>query len=320
MRSGVRHCVSLETDDLMEAARRARQLRAAPALAAKHGLAREIEKFLDEKRRLKTFSRATERIHGAALREFAERIDGLSARDVSTPAVERHYRALQARVAETTAQIHLRAIRAFFSWAVERRLCHENPAKAVRMAKIKQPGRLKFCTATERDDLVVDAPTDDLRFILLMGFYGGLRKNEIIEARVRWFDLSAGFLHVQNTATFRIKDNEARTIPLAKPLGEFLNGYIEGKTPEDFALRPEVRHGRGTYRYDFHRPYNDYMVAKEKRWVTAHVMRHTFASLLAQAGISIFKIAKWLGDGVAVVEGHYAHLAQQDSDIDRSLQ
>ena len=37
-------------------------------------------------------------------------------------------------------------------------------------------------------------------------------------------------------------------------------------------------------------------------------MRHTFASLLAIAGVSIFKIAQWLGDDVRVVERHYAHL------------
>jgi hypothetical protein len=48
-------------------------------------------------------------------------------------------------------------------------------------------------------------------------------------------------------------------------------------------------------------------------------MRHTFASLLAIAGVSIFKIAQWLGDDVKVVERHYAHLLPQDSDIERAF-
>ena len=174
----------LRRQDLMEAVRRARRVREAPVLAAEEGLTHEIDRFLEEKRRLKIFSRATERVHGAALRELAQKADGLSAHDVSAPAIERHYRVLQGRVAETTAQIHLRAIRSFFSWAMEHQLCHENPAKGVRMAKIKQPARLKFCSLAERNDLIARAPTDDLRFILLLGFYGGLRKNEISEARV----------------------------------------------------------------------------------------------------------------------------------------
>ena len=54
------------------------------------------------------------------------------------------------------------------------------------------------------------------------------------------------------------------------------------------------------------------------RRVTAHVMRHTFASLLVQAGVSIYKVARWLGDGVEVVEDHYGHLAPKDSDIEKA--
>ena len=52
--------------------------------------------------------------------------------------------------------------------------------------------------------------------------------------------------------------------------------------------------------------------------VTAHVMRHTFASLLVQAGVSVYKVARWLGDGVEVVEEHYGHLAPKDSDIEKA--
>ncbi len=51
-------------------------------------------------------------------------------------------------------------------------------------------------------------------------------------------------------------------------------------------------------------------------WVTPHVMRHTFASILASAGISIFKISEWLGDRVDVVQRHYAKLASGDRDIE----
>ena len=51
--------------------------------------------------------------------------------------------------------------------------------------------------------------------------------------------------------------------------------------------------------------------------ITPHIMRHTFASLLASAGVSIYKIAVWLGDDVRVVQQHYAKLLPQDGDIER---
>lgn len=47
-----------------------------------------------------------------------------------------------------------------------------------------------------------------------------------------------------------------------------------------------------------------------------HIMRHTFGSLRAQAGRSIFKIAQWMGDSVRTTERHYAKLAPSDPDIE----
>jgi len=317
-RDGERHCVSLETDDPATALQRAREIKSAPKLAGKSEMERTIDRYLERKRVMNVFSRQTERVAGAALREFAKFIPGLTVEAVRGSHVESHYRKLQARVAETTTQIHMRSIRAFFAWCLRERLTNDNPAAKIQLATIDKPARLKFCTAAERDALISGATTDDLRFILYCGFHCGMRKGEIIEARVGWFDLRAtGACHIENTSTFRIKDRDARFIPLTNRFRKFLKTYLAGKDRDAFALRPEVKHGKGTYRYDFHRPYNDYMETSEKKWVTAHVMRHTFASLLVQNGVSVFKVAKWLGDGVEVVERHYAHLAPADRDIEK---
>ena len=99
-------------------------------------------------------------------------------RDVRTAAVEKHYRALQDRVAETTAQIHMRALRAFFNWAAKERSIRQSPFGEVKLAKIDRYARLRFCTATQRDGLIKNAPSDDLRFIQFAGFDAGIRKNE----------------------------------------------------------------------------------------------------------------------------------------------
>ena len=42
------------------------------------------------------------------------------------------------------------------------------------------------------------------------------------------------------------------------------------------------------------------MVRHGLGWVTPHTMRHTFASLPACANCSLYKIAKWMGDGPEV--------------------
>ncbi|MDQ3621321.1 MAG: site-specific integrase [Verrucomicrobiota bacterium] len=329
-RDGKRRYISLDTSDPVEAITRGSGLRTHQFPDQKTPFLRSVDVYLAEKNRLNLYSRATARVHGAVLREFGERVEGRSLEAVPQKLAHDHYKALQARVSETTAQIHIRALRAFFN--AQKKICRINPFAELELGKIDQPARVVFCTKAQRNELIKAEKDDDLQFIFLAGFDAGLRKNEIIEARVFFFDMNGHATHLQNTATLRLKDNEARTIPMTKRFRRFLGRYLKGKKPNDFALKPDVEHGKGTYRYDFHRPFNDFLDAVDENGdslgrrtmtfngqrITAHVMRHTFASLLVQAGVSVYKVARWLGDGVAVVEDHYGHLAPKDSDIEKA--
>jgi integrase len=329
-RDGKRRFISLDTSDPIEAITRANDLRGHRFPDEATPYLRGVEEYLAEKKRLNLYSRATERVHGAVLREFGKRVEGRSLDAIPPKLASDYYKALQGRVSETTAQIHIRALRAFFN--AHKKICRVNPFADLELGKIDQKARVVFCTKEQRDTLIDAEKDDDLQFIFLAGFDAGLRKNEIIEARVFFFDMKGHATHLQNTETLRLKDNEARTIPMTKRFRRFLTGYLKEKEPNDFALKPKVEHGKGTYRYDFHRPFNDFLDAVDEEGeslrrrtmtfngqrITAHVMRHTFASLLVQAGVSIYKVARWLGDGVAVVEDHYGHLAPKDSDIEKA--
>jgi integrase len=57
----------------------------------------------------------------------------------------------------------------------------------------------------------------------------------------------------------------------------------------------------------------------ERMKITPHVMRHTWATLAAKDGVSLFHIGKVLGDSQRMVERTYAHLQAGDTDaaIDR---
>lgn len=202
-RDGKRRYISLETGDAIEAIQRANELRDFKFPDQPTPIRQAIATYLEEKKRLNIYSKATARVHGAALEEFAARVESRSLDNVTSKLAADHYAALQSRAKETTAQIHIRALRAFFNWCVAQRHCRSNPFAELRLAKIDQPARLRYCTKAERDKLLAEAPTDDLRFILFCGFHAGMRKNEIVEARAGWLDLSGGAIHLQNTATFR---------------------------------------------------------------------------------------------------------------------
>lgn len=82
-----------------------------------------------------------------------------------------------------------------------------------------------------------------------------------------------------------------------------------------FMLAPKVTRGRSRYRYEFRKPFVALLESCKLESVTFHDLRRTFGSLLVSSGVSLYKTAKWLGDGHRVVERTYGHLLPNDDQI-----
>jgi integrase len=332
MITGKRNCVSLETEDLSEAIRRAQDLRDHPILESGDLLVHAVVRYVRECVQSGDWSLATERSKGYFICKWAKEMGArLTPRQVTTEDLKRWHTKRRDKVAESTAFGNLMTIQGFFHWAKEARLCASNPVLALTNRKsnsrIRPPApaaRKDFCIPALRDKLIAEAPRQDLAFILHCGFHAGLRFNEIVEAKGFWFDLDGGHLHLRKHAGIRFKDREERTIPLTAQFRDFLIEYGMPDNPNDYMLHPDIptRTGRkgNIYRWDFGYPFEKYMSEQGCPWVTPHIMRHTFASLLASAGVSIFKVAKWLGDDVRVAERHYAKLLPNDPEIEKAFQ
>ena len=158
-----------------------------------------------------------------------------------------------------------------------------------------------------------------LKRVVLLCAFAGLRKNELANARWEWFDFSntqKPIIKVKRFPGFDIKDHEDRAIPMSKRIYEEFfpdrqeSGFIfdSGKTTQ----------GKSDYRFD---PKKSLMSALKEAGLTQadpfQRLRHTFGSLLAQKGTSIYKIARWMGhSSVTVTEKHYAGLQAYDDEID----
>ena len=223
-----------------------------------------------------------------------------------------------------TAKGRMTTLSGFFRWAVDvAGIARSNPMEGLRIVEPETKARLRFCDAVLRDRLIAECPRDDLKFILYCGFHAGMRKNEIIQARAEWFRLDVGRIDVsegqaQNPGEHdtEIKMHQHRFIPITQAFRTFLETY---GLRSPYMLHPEVKQGKSPYRYNFQKPFADYMSKQECLWVTPHVLRHTFASLHLMAGTSIYKVAKWMGDRVDTVQKHYGHLAHDDEDIERQF-
>jgi integrase len=218
---------------------------------------------------------------------------------------------------EYSAHAYMRAARTFLKYLVTNRKLRHNVATEVKMARPRKSAKTGFCDRATVDRLIANCTREDLKFVLFCGFHAGLRKEEVIQSRPQWFDLNQGLLHVQRSDTWEPKDKDDRVVPMSRAFLDYVKNEYGLRSP--FMLQPTVKPGKGRYRYDFKRPFYEYMAAQEVPWMTPHLMRHTFASMLASRGVSIYKIAKWLGDGVEVVQNHYAHLLPKDEDIEKAF-
>jgi integrase len=316
MVKGQRVQMSLGTSNYGEAVVKALEIRADPFLANADPLRSEIDAFIKYKLQQNEYSQASAESKRYALREFASFVRKADPATITPADVDRFYQTLRGRVAESTAQGYITTLRSFFNRLFETRKVRTNVVKRVRLARLDTNGRKHFCTPVLRDKLISKCQREDLKFALFCGFHAGLRKMEIIEARPDWFDLKGGLIHVRKTETFRPKDRDERTIPMTKAFKRFLRSY---GLRSPFMLQPDVPHGESRYRWDFRRPWAEYVAKHKCQWLTPHVARHTFASLLASAGVSIYKIAQWLGDDVRVVQQHYAKLLPKDADIEAAF-
>jgi len=238
--------------------------------------------------------------------------------DVTTRDVER-FKAKRVRDGLKPQSINnaLRHLQAIYNYAHKLGYYSgHNPFQGVQRFKLeKNPPR--FLKKKEIDRLVEIAAAhgQDIHFVFALGIYAGLRKNEIVNARWDWFDFDQRLITLSARDNFHLKDAESRTIPLHEKLGEILLPYRE---EEGFIFVPDKdQPGKHRYRYEFKRAFHTVTKKAGLEWVTPHVLRHTFASQLAIAGVSLYKISKWLGHSDVKTTQIYAHLQTHDEDINR---
>jgi len=314
---GKRTRISLETSDFAEAVKRAAELRAHPTLQPSEGIEADVTRFIAYKRERGDYTRDSAESKGYVLKKFARWLGEVTTASVSTKTIQSFYDETREQHSLSTANSYLMMIRAFFRWSCEiAKITRANPCASIKQIDAKSAARLDFCTRAQRDTLIEKCTREDLKFVLFCGFHAGMRFQEIVQAKAFWFDLNEKMIHLRKTETMQFKDGEERSVPMTSQFHAFLATY---GLREPFMLRPDVTMGKSIYRYDFGRPFSGHVKACGLPWVTPHVMRHTFASLLASAGTSIYLISEWLGDDVRVVQRHYARLLPLHGEIEKAF-
>ena len=221
-------------------------------------------------------------------------------------------------VAIATINRVLRHLKAIFNQGIRQGLFRgPNPVLKVELYKTTKTIP-DFLTGNEVERLLDAAKehSQEIHWVILLGVYLGLRKNEIVNCRWEWFNFHQRMVKVTKSNTFQIKDHEERTIPLSKRLIEALTPH---RQESGYLFEERKRPGKvGRYRFDPHRDFRIVAIAAGVPNSSLQQCRRTFGSLLAQEGVSIFKISRWMGhSSVNVTARHYLGLQEFDDDIDK---
>ncbi|MDR1613339.1 MAG: tyrosine-type recombinase/integrase [Planctomycetota bacterium] len=209
----------------------------------------------------------------------------------------------------------------FYRWLVENGYRDANPFRGIpRLKESVGEEDIVYCTREERGRIIAMARASGWPdwIAVPVAFYAGMRREEI--ARMRWPDA----LFAEGRAAVPVtKTKRRRVLPLAAELRSLLEAVPE-KNRVGFIVPIAAEFDRVQRLETLARKIRKINAASEdpipEERIGWNAWRHTFGSLLAQAGVSLDKICSWMGNTPEVCRRHYAQFVprgSRDDEIDR---
>lgn len=196
--------------------------------------------------------------------------------------------------------------------------------KGVKAARIRKT-RVEFLQRDEAARLLRKIKGTPYAAWVATGIYAGLRPGETANLRTGIdVDMDARLIRVQprkGEESWRTKsDNSVRDVPMHPRLARWLKAHMAaGYAGELYVFRQPGKDrpiGRSTWRTWAKTAFEagGIRYGRKKDALTAHSLRHTFASWLTIADVHPLKIARLMGATVEEVMRTYAHLVPSDLD------
>lgn len=188
-----------------------------------------------------------------------------------------------------------------FSLAIRWKWCQDNPTRGIE--RNQEPKRHRYLSSDELGRLTLAlAKHDDqqaaniVRLLLLTG----ARRGEVLAARWDQIDLEAGVWTKPGATTKQKTDHR---VPLSAPAMRLLADLSASASGE------YVFPGRGApHRVEIKRDWAALCKAADINGARIHDLRHTYASVLASAGLSLPVIGALLGHTQPATTARYSHL------------
>ena len=163
-----------------------------------------------------------------------------------------------------------------------------------KLPPLKVPSKLPVILSEEEVKRLIAAPTLIKHRMALSLLYGcGLRRSELLDAKIEDADLQRKMLHIRQG-----KGNKDRYVPLGDNLVYALKKYLLAEQPYTYLFNG---HGKEGTRVRFSETGVQWLIkeaAKKagiRKRVTSHVLRHSYATHLLEMGLDIMSLKELLG-------------------------
>jgi site-specific recombinase XerD len=207
----------------------------------------------------------------------------------------------------------LYTLRSFWNYLYKNTFCDFNIAMSIEPIKIQRKER-GFLSSEEAHSLISAIEHPLVQTVVQTLFYTGLRISECLNLKVEDVDIGNKIIHVING-----KGSKNRNIPININLLSILQNYIkvhEHSTKSNYFFATK-KSGSLSAPY-VNRILND--TANKLRWekhISAHILRHSFASNLIKNGVNLVYVQKLLGHSNLKVTSIYTHASMDD--LDKSI-
>jgi len=211
-------------------------------------------------------------------------------------AVWKHYAGYSASTIKRARMLYI----AMFDTAIENDLCRKNPFKS----KFTQPPKGSAGShraLTDEEVALIRSVPHRFQLPVLIMLYAGLRRGEVLALSSDDIDLRRGIISVSKAVRFDsnqpvLADPKTEAGTRQVPILSALRPYLEGFT----GLVAPSASGKMMSEVAFRRAWDSYLLALSKAAghpvsIRPHDLRHTYCTMLVDAGVPLKQAMAWLG-------------------------
>ena len=210
------------------------------------------------------------------------------------------------------AHLFYRTLKAAFNKAIEWNYIESNPFNKVKFPKLSK----SFPAFISEDELLIifaNTPYQYLKDIFTVGFYTGLRLGELINMKWNWIDFFHKQITVKCTDDFLTKSKKERIVPMSEKVKSILINRFNLAAHQSGEIVFYRIKGRKLHQETISKQFKQAVRKSNlKEKIHFHSLRHSFASLLVQRGVSLYVVKELLGHEDLATTQIYSHLQQQN--------